>query len=78
MWESWEEAYKKANEEVKDLPVIVATGKKGFYKGRPVVYTDIPVKGNKELINKLKSMGWRSCNGMNVQGKRIIEFSKTY
>ncbi len=47
MWESWEEAYKKANEEVKDLPVIVATGKKGFYKGRPVVYTDIPVKGNK-------------------------------
>ncbi len=35
-------------------------------------------KGNKELINKLKSIGWCFYHGMNVQGKRILEFCKEY
>lgn len=52
MWELWEEAYKKAKEEVKDLPVTIATGRRGYHRGRPVLYMDVPAKGNKELINK--------------------------
>lgn len=75
----WEEAYNKAKEEVKDMPVVVVTDRCGFRGERPIIFmNDVPVKGNKMLINKLKSMGWCTQHSMNVQGRRILKLEKTY
>lgn len=74
----WQEAYNKAKEEVKDLPVKLATDRKGFRGERPVVYLVVPVKGNKKLIESLNDKGWCSLRAQNIQGCRILELERVY
>jgi hypothetical protein len=78
LWEKWEKCREKAEIELKDLPVKVSTGHKGFSGAKPIVFIHVAVKGNKELMNKLKILGWNSYHSNNVQGVRIAEFQKIF
>jgi len=74
----WQEAYNKAKEEVKDMPVTIAVNRKGFRGEKPMVFMEVQVKGNKTIIDKLKFMGWHANRRMNELGRLILELQKTY
>jgi hypothetical protein len=75
---TWEKARQLAVKELADLPVTVCIGRMGFRGNDPEVYLDVPVKGNKRLLEELTRREWRTRHGQNVNGRRIIELSKIY
>jgi hypothetical protein len=76
--ELWEEGRKAAEKDLEGIPVKINTGMWGFRNQRPVVFLNIPKRGNKVLVQMLIERGWRSWHSMNVQGKRIMEFEKVF
>ena len=80
MWDDkkWNEAYRIAETELKDLSITPLSGTRGFEGERPKVFLHVPVKSNKELISQIERLGWKSYHGHNVNGVRIKEYQKSF